>query len=154
MEKTLRVLGGGDEDGHSHSHSHSHTSPSSTPSAESSSVSTTNNNTNNTLKSRKPQTSENPADANGAGEVGEEEHHDHAHANEKGPSKLSAYLNLFGDFVHNMYVLSTLLRYSTHYTNNSSFSPFFFGIAPTVSRPSVPFPLLYISNHPSFPLHL
>ena len=36
-----------------------------------------------------------------ASSEGTEEHHSEV----KGPSKLSAYLNLFGDFVHNMYVL-------------------------------------------------
>ena len=39
---------------------------------------------------------------------GKDESHQHAHehAQTAGPSKLSAYLNLFGDFVHNMCVSS------------------------------------------------
>ncbi|KAI0084036.1 ZIP zinc transporter-domain-containing protein [Irpex rosettiformis] len=94
MEKTLRVLGGGDEGGHSHSHSHT---SSSTPSANSSGVSVSNGDG---LKSRKPETLSESAASSDAAE--EEEHH----SNEKGPSKLSAYLNLFGDFVHNIMAAS------------------------------------------------
>lgn len=93
MEKTLRVLGGGEE-GHSHSHSHSHTEPSS-GSADSAHASGVHVSTSaNELKNRKGDNSKSED------EVANEE----SHGDVKGPSKLSAYLNLFGDFVHNMYV--------------------------------------------------
>ncbi|CAL1716259.1 unnamed protein product [Somion occarium] len=71
MEKTLRVLGGGEEDGgHSHSHSHSHAET-----------------------SKDEEGNQNPT---GQGSS------DESQIEVKGPSKLSAYLNLFGDFVHNI----------------------------------------------------
>ncbi len=90
MEKTLRVLGGEDEQGHSHSHSHAHSNGSaehanghstavSAPSADG-------------LKSRGADKTE-KHESNGNGVVQEAP---------KQTSKLSAYLNLFGDFVHNM----------------------------------------------------
>jgi solute carrier family 39 (zinc transporter), member 7 len=88
MEKTLRVLGGDDgEHGHSHSHSHE-------PITDSASSTALSNSNSDGLRSRSER-SKSP-DAN-----------DHAKAvtegeKPKGPSKLSAYLNLFGDFVHNM----------------------------------------------------
>ncbi|KAI1797274.1 Zinc/iron permease [Ganoderma leucocontextum] len=91
MEKTLRVLGGDEEEaGHSHSHSHSHTNGSaehtnghSTALAAPSS---------NGLKSRSGEKPDTPkSDGNGE-----------AHDAPKQTSKLSAYLNLFGDFVHNI----------------------------------------------------
>ncbi|PAV16246.1 ZIP-like iron-zinc transporter [Pyrrhoderma noxium] len=91
MEKTLRVLSGDDnEGGHSHSHSHSHSHHSSS-NGHSSSVSTSNQEG---LRSR----SEKSKEINGTIV------HDHDHDDKKaaGPSKLSAYLNLFGDFVHNI----------------------------------------------------
>ncbi|VDC06792.1 unnamed protein product [Peniophora sp. CBMAI 1063] len=89
MEKTLRVLGG--EEGHSHSHSHSHEHTHSI--GASTAVSEP---ANDGLRSRK---------SNGTAEKDENEHdhaHEHEHGDSKGPSKLSAYLNLFGDFVHNI----------------------------------------------------
>jgi len=86
MEKTLRVLGS-DEDAHGHGHSHSqpHVSP---EVIKNSSIkgSTTEDGprSRNTVKSAtNSSSSEIPKTANG-------------------PSKLSAYLNLFGDFVHNI----------------------------------------------------
>ncbi|KAL0067882.1 hypothetical protein AAF712_005050 [Marasmius tenuissimus] len=87
MEKTLRVLGGGEE-GHGHSHSHAHPAPriEEEPVGGSTGVDKTE------LKARKrldkPEQSATPNTLNGA--------------TQKGPSKLSAYLNLFGDFVHNI----------------------------------------------------
>jgi solute carrier family 39 (zinc transporter), member 7 len=87
MEKSLRVLGGGDE-GSSHGHSHSHD----TPSAKSSGISSTaQQNGSRTRRSKK---------ADAANGRQEKEAHTPPAAN--APSKLSAYLNLFGDFVHNM----------------------------------------------------
>jgi zinc transporter 7 len=85
MEKTLRVLGGEDSPaGHSHSHSHSHSEPTISR-ASGVDPSTAQNG----LRSRHDEKSE------------DENSEKLAHATE-GPSKLSAYLNLFGDFVHNM----------------------------------------------------
>lgn len=91
MEKTLRVLGDEDGDGHghgghSHSHSHSHES------AEKPVGSSTAVRSQQTLRARK-ETGATAVDAVAP------------HESEKstsGPSKMSAYLNLFGDFVHNM----------------------------------------------------
>ncbi|KAF8903633.1 ZIP zinc transporter-domain-containing protein [Mucidula mucida] len=81
MEKTLRVLGGGEEDGHSHSHSHD------APIAQSSGASV-------------------PASTDGlrarTKSESKTEHVIEAPSHSSGPSKLSAYLNLFGDFVHNI----------------------------------------------------
>ncbi|PPQ91714.1 LOW QUALITY PROTEIN: hypothetical protein CVT25_012855 [Psilocybe cyanescens] len=90
MEKTLRVLGG-DEDapGHSHSHSHSHIEPEATKASGVDASSTTQNG----FRNRK---SDNAS--------GSSEHPDPKSTN--GPSKLSAYLNLFGDFVHNIMAAS------------------------------------------------
>ncbi|KAM5538460.1 hypothetical protein V8D89_007793 [Ganoderma adspersum] len=84
MEKTLRVLGGEDEGaGHSHSHSYSHTNGHSTAVAAPST---------NGLKSRSGDKSDMPkSDENGQVQDAP-----------KQTSKLSAYLNLFGDFVHNI----------------------------------------------------
>jgi solute carrier family 39 (zinc transporter), member 7 len=84
MEKTLRVLGGGEEGGHSHSHSHS---------AESSGHATgVSGSSTDGLRKR------GVSEKSDVDEVVVTET-----ATSKGPSKLSAYLNLFGDFVHNMY---------------------------------------------------
>lgn len=81
MEKTLRVLGGGEDDGHGHSHSHSHEPATAKGSGASPSV------TSDGLRSRtKPESEVTPSQPQ----------------TPNGPSKLSAYLNLFGDFVHNM----------------------------------------------------
>lgn len=88
MEKTLRVLGG--EEGEvGHSHSHSPSSNSSDAVAQSTAVSSTVGESN--LRSRSGKTK---FESNSATN---KEHVDIAK-----PSKLSAYLNLFGDFVHNM----------------------------------------------------
>lgn len=91
MEKTLRVLGGGEEGegGHAHGHSHSHAAP---IDAHASGVDTAP--LTNGLKSRKSQK---------AGDDGKKEKEEaQAEAKAAHSSKLSAYLNLFGDFVHNM----------------------------------------------------
>ncbi|EJD47214.1 Zinc/iron permease [Auricularia subglabra TFB-10046 SS5] len=82
MEKTLRVLGA---EGHSHDHAHEHEhEPAATSTAVNGAPSADG------LRQRKK---------------GDEQKHEHAHERPhatKGPSKLSAYLNLFGDFVHNI----------------------------------------------------
>ncbi|KAK0223417.1 ZIP-like iron-zinc transporter [Armillaria fumosa] len=93
MEKTLRVLGGGEDDS-GHSHSHSHVQPSDASSARASAVSTSSGPNN--LKSR--------ASTSASAEV-KEPSPGPSHA-ATGPSKLSAYLNLFGDFVHNIMAAS------------------------------------------------
>ncbi|KAG6873199.1 hypothetical protein C0993_001601, partial [Termitomyces sp. T159_Od127] len=88
MEKTLRVLGS-DEGGSGHSHSHSHNAehlPSKSSGVERS-VSQ------NGLRSRK---SEKTGEVSSLETSGPE-----PGTTGNGPSKLSAYLNLFGDFVHN-----------------------------------------------------
>ena len=84
MEKTLRVLGG-EDDTHGHSHSHSHSVE---PSSKASGVNTPTKG----AKNRKSNQVSKPT-ANGEKDK----------TLENAPSKLSAYLNLFGDFVHNMY---------------------------------------------------
>jgi len=83
MEKTLRVLGGDDEHGHSHSHSHAAKPTSGHASGVDASVS----HDGLRLRNGQQEDKDDPADKpNGGG----------------GPSKMSAYLNLFGDFVHNI----------------------------------------------------
>ena len=105
MEKTLRVLGGEDEgEGHSHSHSHSHSSNGSAEHANGHSTAVKAPSADG-LKSR-------GADANSDSA---EKHESNGNSNGNGAaedapkqtSKLSAYLNLFGDFVHNMSVPSS-----------------------------------------------
>ncbi|KAF9790863.1 Zinc/iron permease [Thelephora terrestris] len=86
MEKTLRVLGS-EEGGHSHSHSHSHSVEGS--SGHSSGVELSHTNGELTARKEKKQ-----------GET--EQAKDEERSSQNGPSKLSAYLNLFGDFVHNI----------------------------------------------------
>jgi len=86
MEKTLRVLGSEGE-GHSHSHSHSH--PIEESISHSSAVEISQGN--GELKARKEKK-----------EHKEEEGQEEERSSQSGPSKLSAYLNLFGDFVHNI----------------------------------------------------
>ncbi|KAJ6520929.1 ZIP-like iron-zinc transporter [Mycena vulgaris] len=81
MEKTLRVLGGEDDAGHGHSHSHA-----GGDSAQASGAS--GKASENGLRSRK-----------GKKDKGEAAEPAKAAS---GPSKMSAYLNLFGDFVHNI----------------------------------------------------
>ncbi|KAF5327591.1 hypothetical protein D9619_004118 [Psilocybe cf. subviscida] len=95
MEKTLRVLGGGEEDGAGHSHSHSpatHTEPNVTKASGASSTTSQND-----LRKRNADAPD--TDSPSAPEAGHE-----GSLSTNGPSKLSAYLNLFGDFVHNMWV--------------------------------------------------
>ena len=93
MEKTLRVLGA-DEDAHGHSHSHSHSQPHVSPeviknsSIKGSATEDGPRSRNKAVTNSSSSSVEIPKTANG-------------------PSKLSAYLNLFGDFVHNMSVLKT-----------------------------------------------
>ena len=86
MEKTLRVLSGDEEGGHSHSHSHSHQPAVETSTLQASGIE---KGSQNGLKNRK----ELKGSSDKASEVV---------SPSSGPSKLSAYLNLFGDFVHNM----------------------------------------------------
>lgn len=90
MEKTLRVLGGGDEDnvGHSHSHSHSHAPEVQTTKASGIAAPVTQDGLRNRISDASKAT-DSTAD-----------HEERQLTN--GPSKMSAYLNLFGDFVHNM----------------------------------------------------
>ena len=85
MEKTLRVLGNEDSSStHPHSHSHSQVEAvASRATGVSPSIS------HNGVRERNPEKVD--ADASVAP----------TNTND-GPSKLSAYLNLFGDFVHNM----------------------------------------------------
>lgn len=100
MEKTLRVLGGEEGAGHSHSHSHSHSnSHSHSPdnSLETSSK-TTGVDSRGSITSQSEVRERKPAEK--AAE-NDEQHHVHQ-TGPTGPSVLSAYLNLFGDFVHNM----------------------------------------------------
>ncbi|KAI5116657.1 hypothetical protein M0805_004918 [Coniferiporia weirii] len=93
MEKTLRVLGGDEgEGGHSHSHSHSNGSETAS-SGVSTSLSTPDKEG---LRLRQGQSDT----------VANEQKHEHEKKDISGPSKLSAYLNLFGDFVHNIMAAS------------------------------------------------
>lgn len=93
MEKTLRVLGG-DGEGAGHSHTHSHPHPHDTSDrAETTALEVSR--PENGLRSRKT-------------EKAEEASPEPAKVS-SGPSKLSAYLNLFGDFVHNMCVDGVLV---------------------------------------------
>ena len=89
MEKTLRVLGSGEE-GHGHSHSHAHPAPliEAEPVGESTGVEKSEPLLN---QRKKPDTSKQSVATITLNDT-----------IQKGPSKLSAYLNLFGDFVHNM----------------------------------------------------
>lgn len=92
MEKSLRVFSGEGEHGHSHSHSHITSGPEPNDGV-STSVSSQDKGG---LRSR----SETKRPANGdTKDVHEDEIQE---KKTSGPSKLSAYLNLFGDFVHNM----------------------------------------------------
>ncbi|KAF8655052.1 hypothetical protein AX16_003253 [Volvariella volvacea WC 439] len=90
MEKTLRVLGGEDDaPGHAHTHSHSHSRSNDGTSVEASAV---DNKSKDGLRQRTPKKGK------GNKVVPEAE----PTVSPKGPSKMSAYLNLFGDFVHNI----------------------------------------------------
>jgi len=88
MEKTLRVLGA-DEDAHGHSHSHSqpHVSPEVIKNS-----SVKGSATEDGPRSRN-KTATNSNSSSSSPEIPK---------TANGPSKLSAYLNLFGDFVHNI----------------------------------------------------
>ncbi|KAJ8693102.1 hypothetical protein PTI98_010348 [Pleurotus ostreatus] len=88
MEKTLRVLAGEDASG-GHSHSHSHSLSDSDANGHASGVSTSEKQ--NGLRSRAKNEKEDSL-----------EKIDVSPTTNSGPSKLSAYLNLFGDFVHNI----------------------------------------------------
>lgn len=99
MEKSLRVLGG-DEGGHSHSHSHSHVDTSTNAVASGVSITRSSDG----LR---------PRHGEKGGGSGQSEQVDVVQTG-PGPSKLSAYLNLFGDFVHNMYEIFLALRYCSH----------------------------------------
>ncbi|PPQ64200.1 hypothetical protein CVT24_008618 [Panaeolus cyanescens] len=91
MEKSLRVLGSdaeGEGVGHSHSHSHSHTPTTVTKATGSEQKSATQR------KGKK--------NGNADNESNEKETSNGTNGTTAGPSKMSAYLNLFGDFVHNI----------------------------------------------------
>ncbi|KAH9063907.1 ZIP-like iron-zinc transporter [Lactarius vividus] len=93
MEKSLRVLGGGE--GHVHSHDHSNAVPEGSISS-----AVEPNSAGDGLRSRRKVNGEQQPDDHKYHQNGEEKSHI------SGPSKLSAYLNLFGDFVHNMMAAS------------------------------------------------
>ncbi|KAF9036248.1 ZIP zinc transporter-domain-containing protein [Panaeolus papilionaceus] len=87
MEKSLRVLGSDSESegiGHSHSHSHSHSASTVTKAS----------------GTEKKSATQRKGTKNGVAE--EEVAANDTNGNSAGPSKMSAYLNLFGDFVHNI----------------------------------------------------
>ncbi|KIY42854.1 Zinc/iron permease, partial [Fistulina hepatica ATCC 64428] len=92
MEKTLRVLGNEDNDGHGHVHGHSHGHEHEHENGHAQTTSVEQSGHAGVLRSRK-NTDER------TGKV-EPPHADTASSS--GPSKMSAYLNLFGDFVHNL----------------------------------------------------
>jgi zinc transporter 7 len=90
MEKMLRVLGGGE----AHSHSNEGDGDLSKGTDESTSSAIEPHTSSSGMRSRQPANMEHsnkhePQSEDSKGNIG-------------GPSKLSAYLNLFGDFVHNM----------------------------------------------------
>lgn len=92
MEKSLRVLGGDEaESSAPHSHSHSLDSATKSTAIETSEGSLKSRSKAKTTSAATESNSETPTSINGT-------------------SKLSAYLNLFGDFVHNMLV--TFLAFS------------------------------------------
>ncbi|KAJ8468179.1 hypothetical protein ONZ51_g9801 [Trametes cubensis] len=96
MEKTLRVLGGGEDGaGHSHSHSHSHNSEPVAAQTNGHSTAVSAAGSTNGLKSRgSDKTGSHETNGNAVAETSE--------IPVAQTSKLSAYLNLFGDFVHNI----------------------------------------------------
>ncbi|KAL1666893.1 ZIP zinc transporter-domain-containing protein [Schizophyllum commune] len=103
MEKTLRVLSGEEGDAHGHSHGNAHTHSDAQPTAAASGVASPSSGE---LRARGKTGDK---DVNGqlmgeldGGKAEPQEAHTHEHAQPAGPSKLSAYLNLFGDFVHNI----------------------------------------------------
>lgn len=89
MEKTLRVLGGGE--GHTHSHEGSEYHDKAPDKSISSAIEP--HGSSSGMRSRHQA---NPDHSNS------EPRAEEVKGNIGGPSKLSAYLNLFGDFVHNM----------------------------------------------------
>ncbi|KAI0300856.1 Zinc/iron permease [Russula brevipes] len=95
MEKTLRVLGGGEDHTHSHEGNEHHNKKASDD-CTSSAIEP--NSSDSGLKSRRQAKT---------GHSNEQERQtEEVKGNFGGPSKLSAYLNLFGDFVHNMMAAS------------------------------------------------
>ncbi|KAL1711710.1 ZIP zinc transporter-domain-containing protein, partial [Schizophyllum commune] len=102
MEKTLRVLSGEEGDAHGHSHGHAHTHSEAQPTAAASGVASSSSGE---LRAR-GKTGDKDTNGQLMGELDDskDESHQHAHEHSQtaGPSKLSAYLNLFGDFVHNI----------------------------------------------------
>jgi len=93
MEKTLRVLGAGADDSPGHSHSHSHSIAESVVEVSAQASGIASPASVDGLRSRGSEKSSTPASS-------QEEQSKSTSANS--PSKLSAYLNLFGDFVHNI----------------------------------------------------
>jgi zinc transporter 7 len=91
MEKTLRVLGSGEA--HTHSHEGHGDLSKATDESTSSAVEPTTSSSG--MRSRHRVNTTEHSDKH-------ELQVDDAKSNVGGPSKLSAYLNLFGDFVHNM----------------------------------------------------
>ena len=89
MEKTLRVLGGDDEDS-GHSHTHAHQTDHNAIEAETTALETSTSGNGLRLRRDDPSIKE------------EVQVPPETISKSSGPSKLSAYLNLFGDFVHNM----------------------------------------------------
>jgi zinc transporter 7 len=90
MEKTLRVLGGGE----AHTHSHDGHGDLIKATDESTSSAIEQNTSSSGMRSRHQ--------ANTEHSNKQESQSEDVKGNVGGPSKLSAYLNLFGDFVHNM----------------------------------------------------
>jgi zinc transporter 7 len=90
MEKTLRVLGSGE----AHTHSHEGHGDLSKDTDESTSSAVEPNTSSSGMRPRHQVNSEHSSK--------HELQVDDTKSNVGGPSKLSAYLNLFGDFVHNM----------------------------------------------------
>ena len=108
MEKSLRVLGGGEEaeSGHSHSHSHSHVSEDTSSSEGRSTAVVTSSRDASDLRLRSGgEKAGDSLDHNGSPTVLDTKVSAPSSSSSSPsakPSKLSAYLNLFGDFVHNM----------------------------------------------------
>ncbi|KAF4613782.1 hypothetical protein D9613_007487 [Agrocybe pediades] len=95
MEKTLRVLGGDEEGaGHSHSHSHSHSTQAEPETAKTTGLDASAEKQN-TLRSRNTNNKDSN-DTTSSQPLGT------TNTSANGSTKLSAYLNLFGDFVHNI----------------------------------------------------
>ncbi|KAL1753187.1 ZIP zinc transporter-domain-containing protein [Schizophyllum commune] len=108
MEKTLRVLSGEEGDAHGHSHAHGHAHAEQPTAAASGVASPSSGELRARGKTGDKDASGEAKSVNGQlmGELDdskdESPQHAHEHAQPAGPSKLSAYLNLFGDFVHNI----------------------------------------------------